>query len=103
MENYKFIDLKKANDGKHKYIVKFRNIKTNREKSVKFGAVGFEDMSIHKDPERKKRYIQRHSGMNEDWTDWTTAGFWSRWLLWNLPTLKDSFLDIKKRFPDMFE
>jgi hypothetical protein len=27
-----------------------------------------------------------------------TAGFWSRWLLWNKPTIKESYDDIKRRF-----
>ena len=25
-----------------------------------------------------------------------TAGFWSRWMLWNKPTLEESYNDIKK-------
>jgi hypothetical protein len=43
---------------------------------------------------RKQRYINRHKN-NETWsksgTD--TAEFWSRWLLWNLPTKKDSYME----------
>ncbi len=26
-----------------------------------------------------------------------TAGFWSRWVLWNLPTLQASISDVNKR------
>jgi len=64
-----------------------------------FGAEGMSDFTIHKDEERKARYIDRHDD-NEDWnkTGWKTAGFLSRWLLWNKPTLKESFADVYKRF-----
>lgn len=73
---------------------------TNNNKKVYFGASGYEDYTIHKDPKRKELYIKRHSKMNENWTKSgiNTAGFWSRWLLWNLPTIKESYEDIKKRF-----
>ncbi len=63
-----------------------------------FGASGYSDFTIHKDGERKLRYIKRHN--NENWTKSgiNSAGFWSRWLLWNLPTISASYQDIKKRF-----
>jgi len=69
------------------------------KKTVHFGARGYSDYTIHHDPERKERYIARHQA-REDWTIWgiKTAGFWSRWLLWNLPSLSDSIHDIERRF-----
>ena len=56
------------------------------------------DFTIHKDEARKQRYINRHK-KNENFTisGKDTAGFWSRWLLWNKPTIKESYSDIKKR------
>ncbi len=83
-----------ANDGKHKYF-----IMTKSGKHIYFGAVGYSDFTIHKDPDRKQRYINRHE-KNENWTKSCidSAGFWSRWLLWNKPTIKASYQDIKKRF-----
>jgi len=66
-------------------------------KKVSFGAAGMSDYTIHKDPERKKAYISRHKS-NEDFYDPLTAGFWSRWYLWNLPTKKASLEDLKRRF-----
>lgn len=69
-----------------------------KEKKISFGAKGMSDYTIHKDPERKKRYIERHSGMNEDWNDPLTAGALSRWILWNKPSFEDSIKDFKKRF-----
>jgi len=70
------------------------------KKTVHFGAQGMSDYTIHKDPERMKRYLNRHSGMHENWTKQglKTAGFWSRWLLWNKPSLEGSRKDMEKRF-----
>jgi hypothetical protein len=65
-------------------------------KHVDFGAKGMSDFTIHKDEERKQRYIERHK-KNEDWTDIKTAGYWARWALWNKTTLDRSLADIERR------
>ena len=72
---------------------------TKSEKKIYFGAAGYSDMTQHKNEGRKNRYILRHE-KNEDWSKSgiDTAGFWSRWLLWHKPTIKESCEDIKKRF-----
>ena len=70
------------------------------EKTVSFGAAGMSDYRIHKDPERKQRYLKRHS-KNEDWSDHTTAGFMSKNLLWNKKTLTESIQDTNKRFKNI--
>ena len=62
-----------------------------------FGASAYEDFTTHHDEERKARYLNRHKS-REDWTDFKSAGALSRWILWNLPTLKASISDYKKRF-----
>jgi hypothetical protein len=46
---------------------------------------------------RKQNYILRHKS-NEDSSNILTAGFWSRWLLWNKPTLRESITDIERNF-----
>ena len=58
------------------------------KKTVHFGANGYSDFTIHKDPERMKRYDARHK-TNENWTKSGiyTAGFWSKWILWSKPSL----------------
>ena len=83
-----------ANDGKHKYY-----IITKSGKTIKFGATGYSDFTLHKNEQRKQLYINRHKN-NENWSKSgiDTAGFWSRWLLWNLPTIKASYEDIKRKF-----
>lgn len=67
-------------------------------KTTPFGARGMSDFTKHKDTTRRQRYLTRHRGMHEDWTDPTTAGALSRWILWNLPTFKASLADYKRRF-----
>ena len=67
------------------------------KKTVEFGAKGYSDYTKHHDHERKMRYLKRHHD-NEDWYDPYTAGALSRWILWNMDTVKDSFEDYKRRF-----
>ena len=76
---------------KKKYMIKIG------DKRIKFGASGYSDYTIHKDKARRNRYIARHQA-RENWQDPYTAGFYSRWLLWNKPTLQESIEDVKKRF-----
>lgn len=62
-----------------------------------FGAKGYEDFTIHKDEERKKRYLKRHEKDLET-NDPTKPGFLSYYILWNKPTIEASWRDYKKRF-----
>jgi hypothetical protein len=94
---YDLISLKPANDGKKKYEAKLKNKATGREKTVKFGAKGMDDFTKTKDVAQKERYIQRHKA-KENWNDPATAGFWSKNLLWNKPTISASLADIKKKY-----
>ena len=73
------------------------------KKTVPFGASGMSAYTIHKDSERKARYINRHKGMNEDWTKSciNTTGFYSKHILWNKTTLKGSVEDLNKRYKNI--
>lgn len=66
-------------------------------KRVDFGASGYSDYTIHKDDDRKERYINRHRS-RENWNDPQTPGALSRYILWNKKTLRSSILDYKKKF-----
>lgn len=79
---------------KYKIVIRDDN---NRSKTIYFGASGYEDYTIHKNDERKRRYIQRHS-KREYWNNPRTPGFYSRWILWNKKTINASIKDVKKRF-----
>lgn len=70
------------------------------KKTVHFGQKGASDMTQHKNEERKNRYILRHQ-KNEDWNNPLMAGFWSRWILWEKPTLKESVSNINQKFKNI--
>ena len=69
------------------------------KKTGPFGASGMSDYTIHKDSEGKARYINRHKGLNEDWTKSciSTAGFYSKHVLWNKDTLQKSVNDLNNK------
>ena len=71
----------------------------DRNFTVHFGGKGYSDYTLHKDPDRMMRYEARHN-TKEDWgkSGIKTAGFWSKWLLWNLPSLNKSIKDTETRF-----
>ena len=91
----KLIRISKSTNPSKKYDA-FIDV-NGKERKVSFGASGMSDFTLHKDEERKKAYIARHKS-SEDWTDPLSAGFWSRWYLWNLPTKEASLRYIKERF-----
>ena len=71
-------------------------------KTVSFGQKMASDYTKHKDKERKDAYISRHK-KNEDWSKSgvKTAGFYSKHVLWNKPTLKESVDDLNKKFKSL--
>ena len=93
------IYIKKSTRGDKKYMVYIDG------KTIHFGQQGYSDYTKHKDPERKLRYINRHINMNENWniSGLKTAGFWSRWLLWNKPSITESKQYMIKKFNIQFK
>jgi hypothetical protein len=86
---------------KKKWIAQITNpTKQGSTKTLRFGARGYQDYTMHKDTVRKDRYLARHA-TNENWTlsGIYTAGFWSRYLLWNKTNLLAAKYDIQSRFP----
>jgi len=74
---------------------------TNEGKKIYFGQAGASDYTQHKDPIRKMRYINRHKKREEKFWNKSginTASFWSRFLLWEKPTIKESYDYIKQNF-----
>lgn len=86
--------LKKSSRKDKKYM-----IITPDNKKIHFGAKGYEDFTTHKDLLRRNMYIIRHK-KNEDWTikGLNTAGFWSRYVLWNKKSIDESIKDIEDLF-----
>lgn len=85
--------LKKSNKKDKKFMVIIG------DKIIHFGSSGYSDYTIHKDKERKKRYLLRHK-KRENWnkSGINTAGFWSRWILWNKQTINESIKDLQKKY-----
>jgi hypothetical protein len=73
----------------------------NGSKTVSFGAVGYEDYTTHHDEKRKQNYIKRHS--NEDWSrsNLESAGWMSRYLLWEKPTLREAIRHANDMYRDV--
>lgn len=91
--------LSKSNRKDKKFKVQFINPDSGRWKTINFGQAGASDMTQHGDELRKNRYLERHQRMGENWINPISgAGFWSRWILWNLDTLTKSIKDTEKRF-----
>ena len=99
MVKVKFISLKKADDGIHKYVVSLLNEETGRINNIKFGAFGMNDYTLTGDISAKERYEARHAS-REDWTKngVLTKGFWSKWILWNKESIDASLKDTIRRF-----
>ena len=77
-----------------KYMIVYKG------KPIHFGQFGASDYTIHKDPKRKEAYINRHQ-KRENWTKSgaNTAGFWSRWILWNEPiSIEENMIKVHKKF-----
>ena len=91
----KYHPYKSDKPNKKYYII------TNNNKKVYFGQAGASDFTIHKDEQRKQRYIDRHkkneskywnkSGIN-------TASFWSLIFDLGIPTVRKSYENIKTKF-----
>ena len=91
----KLLAISPSTNPEKKYMAVFE--RNGRPLTTHFGAKGYTDFIQSKDPERKAAYLKRHRA-NEDWTDPTSAGALSRWILWNKPTLRESIADYKRRF-----
>jgi hypothetical protein len=94
----KLISVTPSSDSDKKLDVKLEQ-DSGRTKTIRIGQKGADDFTKTRDEEQKDRYLTRHRA-REDWTQSgiLSSGFWSRWVLWNKPTIKESIADVKKRF-----
>jgi hypothetical protein len=90
------ITIEKSFNPKKKYMAQVNN------KTIHFGATGYEDMTTHGDEQRNQKYLQRHR-KNEDWSkdNIASSGYMSRWLLWNKKTLQASIDDVNKKYKNI--
>lgn len=101
MVEYKFIKLVKLpSTDKKKYKAIFKNIKSNKEKNIKFGSniPYLEDYTIHKDKKRLNNFLSRfNKTIEKQKNNPLSPMFWSLWLLWNKPSFEASLKDIKEK------
>jgi len=80
--------------------------KNNKVKTTHFGYAITDDKGIkkygstyidHKNDELKSAYIARHQ-VNEDFSNYMSAGSLAFHILWNKKSLRESIADYKKRF-----
>ena len=92
----KVIIEKSDRQGKRYKAVFFDNGK--KIKTTHFGLDTGSTFIDHKNEDKKKAYIARHSKNNENWNDYLSAGSLAFHILWNKPTLQASINDYKKKF-----
>jgi len=69
-----------------------------KTKTVPFGDSNYSDYTIHRDKERRRLYILRHS-RSEHFNDYISRGSLSLHLLWGTSTsLRENIKSFKKRF-----
>jgi hypothetical protein len=91
----KLISIKRATNPHKKYTATFFH--NNDYIHITFGDTAYSDYTKHKDPMRKKQYLERHK-KNENWNDPMSAGALSRWILWEYPDFDKAVKEFKKRF-----
>ena len=116
------VKLIKSPNSRKKYSVIFEDGDT-----VDFGARGYSDFTLHKNPLRMRSYLIRHGASpyisaslkkeknpkrvlnsllnvsNSHLENWKpsgikTAGFWSRWLIWSVPSMNGAKKLMSKKF-----
>jgi hypothetical protein len=91
----KLLDIKESDKAGKKFTVVVEH--EGRRKTIHFGSAGSDDYTISGSKQKRAAYLARHM-VNENWENPLTAGFWSRWLLWNKRTLEASLRDVMRRF-----
>ena len=71
-------------------------------RTTHFGARGYEDYTTHRDEKRRRLYLARHAS-RENWSRAAvmTAGWLSRHILWEKPTVKAAVAAAVKLYPDI--
>ncbi len=87
----------KLSDVKNKkYAVTYHNKISGRDNTINFGDRRYQDFTQTGDENKKRLYLIRHKNDPDD--DLTTAGTWSKLLLWNHRNIDQSVADIEKNF-----
>ena len=71
-------------------------------RATHFGARGHQDYTTHRDEKRRMNYLSRHAS-REDWgrSGVMTAGWLSRYILWEKPTIREAVAAASRLYPDI--
>ena len=79
--------------------VKNKKLRVITPSGTKIDFGGDADYTVHRDDTRKYQYLRSHERReNWDLSGINTAGFWSRWILWNKPTIEESIQDLQDKY-----
>ena len=96
----KLVSFSKSDKSGKKYMVRLQTL-GGKTKTIHFGDSTMRDYTSFSPQDRSKHksaYLSRHA-KREHWNDPTTAGFWSRWILWgNTSNIKSNLASTRKRF-----
>jgi hypothetical protein len=94
----KLLRITRSTDPEKKMMAVFEV--DGRERTTHFGQAGAKDYTRHSklDREARKRSYDARHKPTEDWSDPTSAGALSKYILWNKPTVSASITDYKQRF-----
>ena len=90
------VDISPSPLPKYKYVAVFSK-DGKKIKTTHFGLKGAEDYTMHHDELRRHAYQTRHRHDLKT-NNPMCAGYLSLYILWNLPSLKASIADYKKKF-----
>lgn len=93
----KLVSFGKSSDPDKKYVAVIES--DDSKKTIHFGDSSMNDYTLFPASireERKEAYLSRHK-KNENWNDPTSAGFWSRHILWGDTTSVSKNLAITKK------
>jgi len=93
--------VKYTGAGNKKFTAVFED-KEGVVRKTHFGQQGSQTFLNHRDNAKKRAYIARHS-VNEDFSDLTSAGALSRWLLWEYPSLDQAVREYRKRLSSKYQ
>ena len=82
--------ISSSNKPEKRLKAKFEN------KTVHFGSKDGSTFVDHKDQKTKKAWEARHK-VNENWTDYDTAGSLAKNILWNKKTMQASVQDLNRK------
>ena len=92
----KLISISDSTNPKKKLMAVFKQ-DSGRNKTIHFGASGYDDYTLTGDKEQRERYRNRHD--KEDWFNPMTAGALARFILWgDSKSRATNISNFKKRF-----